>query len=267
MFKTIILGVFIATFSVVAITLVAKIVGPLPLTVHQIVTDKQQPFTVSGETKVEAIPDEAQVRLGISTVRTTVAEAQTEANQVINGISDQLQKQLGLSKEAIKTENYSVYPEYSTDPQPLVSGDARVMIAPDSNNQRIRGYRVTADLVVKMTDFDKLNQAIDLATAQGANQVGGLYFSLSDAKRDELIKDAREAAIADAQENAQELARLSGMKLGKVISVSENQGGRPPVFFRGAADLAMGSAEKSPTQIEPGLTSFTYSVALSYETL
>jgi uncharacterized protein len=232
--------------------MVFKFVGPVPLSISSTVSQKQNLFTSTGEAELETIPDEASVSLGINVEKPTVALAQDEANRVINSISERL-KAMGIDKEDIKTQNYSIYPDYNYN-----DGD-----------RKISGYRVTANLAVKLTDFDKLNAVIDMATAEGANQVGGINFSLSKEKEDELKKKARVEAIEDAKNSAEELARLSGVKLGKVVDVNESQGGRyPQPYFSGAKLMAMDAvAESAPTNIEPGGATYSYSVTLSYETL
>jgi len=231
--------------------MVFKFVGPVPLSISSTVAQKQNLFMSTGEAELETIPDEASVSLGISVEQPTVALAQDEANRVINSISERL-KSMGINKEDIKTQNYSIYPDYNYE----------------NGNRDINGYRVTANLAVKLTDFEKLNAVIDMATAEGANQVGGINFSLSKEKEAELKKQAREDAIADAKDSAQELARLSGVKLGKVVDVSEYRNGGGPIPFLARSEMAlMDSGVAEPTSVEPGSTTYSYTVTLSYETL
>lgn len=231
--------------------MVFKFVGPVPLSISSTVAQKQNLFMSTGEAELETIPDEASVSLGINVQQLTVALAQDEANRVINSISERL-KSMGINKEDIKTQNYSIYPDYSYD-----GGDSK-----------ISGYRVTANLAVKLTDFEKLNAVIDMATAEGANQVGGINFSISKEKEAELKKQAREDAIADAKESAEELARLSGVKLGKVVDVSEYRNDGYPIPMMARSEMAvMDSAAGAPTSVEPGSATYSYTVTLSYETL
>lgn len=228
-----------------------KFVGPIPLSISSTVAQKQNLFTSTGEAEIETIPDQAEVSLGINVQQATVALAQDEANGVINSISERL-KSMGIKKEDIKTQNYSIYPDYNYN-----DGD-----------RKISGYRVTANLAVKLTDFEKLNAVIDMATAEGANQVGGINFSLSKEREDELKKQAREEAIEDAKNSAEELARLSGVKLGKVVDVSESRSGSYPVpMYAKAEVMMMDAAGGEATSVEPGSATYSYSVTLSYETL
>lgn len=228
-----------------------RLLGPIPLTVNQTVTQKQTTFDVTGKSNIVTIPDEARVQLGIDVTESTVARAQERANQTINNISQALQD-LGIPKKDIRTQNYSIYPDYDYA----------------NTGRRILGYRVNTQLQVTLTDFEKLNQVIDQATALGSNQVGGVSFSLSEQKEQELTKQARQEAIEDAKKDAQELAGLAEIKLGRVINVYENQMSDVQPLYRAAVlETSDTDAIQAPTQIEPGSQEFNYQVTLSYETL
>jgi uncharacterized protein YggE len=240
------LGVSLGTLGVVAIS---RLVGPLPFSVSQTTTQKQSTFDVTGESTITTIPDKAVVSLGIQVNASTVKEVQDQANTVMNSINAELGK-LGIEKKDIKTDNYSLYPIYDY-----------------SGTQRITGYSVNANLSVSLTDFSKLNQAIDTATQVGANQIGGISFALSDDKLEEVENDARKEAIEDAKKKAEELSGLAGMRLGKIVNVYEQPNyGSYPMMAR--AEMAIdGKGGGAPTNVEPGSTTYSYTVTLSYETL
>lgn len=247
-----VLTTFLATIITVGAGIwVTSLVGPVPISVTQRITDQEQTFKASGETEIEVVPDEAQVSLGIDLERSTVVAAQNAANEIINSITDAL-KDLGIDGEDIKTRNYNIRTTYDYD----------------NGNRRVTGYRVNTQIVVKLTDFTKLNQAIDTATGLGANQVGGINFSLSEDKQDELRQQARKEAITDAKDNANELARLAGVNLGKVINVTESKtGSAPQPYYARTMALDSAAGPEEPTQIEPGTETYRYSVTLSYETI
>ena len=131
--------------------------------VSSVVTQKQEMFSVSGEGKVTAVPDTGIVSLGITINRPTVKAAQTEVNTKINSITNEL-KNSGIAPKDIKTENYSVYPEYD-----YLQGPGR-----------ITGYRVTTDIKVTVRQLEKLNEVIDKATAAGANTVSGIQLTVEE---------------------------------------------------------------------------------------
>lgn len=235
-----------------AVIMVTRFLGGPTLSITQTTTNKQSTFDVTGESRVSTIPDQAEIRIGITVNESSVKAAQDRANTVINTINTRL-GELGIGKEDIKTENYSLYPNFDYQP---------------GSGQRITGYNVNANLVVTIKDFAKMNQAVDLATAAGANQIGGITFSLSEEKQNEAEETARKEAIDDAKAKAEELAGLAGMRLGKIVNVSENP--RPvndPVMPQALEARGAGGGAGAPTNIEPGSTTYRYEVTLSYETL
>lgn len=225
---------------IIGLFIFAKFGPGLPLSV--VTTTKTDLFTVTGEGKATAVPDIAQINLGITANAATVSQAQSQANSVINKISSDLKK-LGVGDKDIRTTSYNLRREY---------------------DKSIGGYVVDINLLVKLRQFDKLDQAIDVATKDGANQVGGLSFTLDDATREKVENDARSQAIAAAKRKAEQIAKESGITLGRIINVSENNnfGIRPIPMMAKAID----SAESVPTQIEPGQSEISVTVALSYET-
>lgn len=254
--KFINLKAVVTTFAATIITVgagiwVTQFTGPVPLSVSQTLTDSQGTFNATGKAELTAIPDEAQVTLGVEIQAKNVAAVQDQANQVINDIAQALDK-MGVEKKDIKTQSYALNPMY----------DYR------SEERKVTGYRLDTQLQVKTTDFSQLNQMIDVATSLGANQVGGINFNLSEEKQNELKKEARKEAIEKAKDSAQELARLSGVKLGKVVNVTESvPNNQPyPMYARAEMDLPKAGGG-APTQIEPGSQTYNYQVTLSYETL
>ena len=222
--------------------------GPgIPIT--SVVTQKQELFSVTGEGKVTVVPDTAIVSLGITLNKPTVKAAQNGVNAVISEITKSL-KALGIDAKDIKTSNYSIYPQYDYQ---------------TTGGNRISGYQVSANLTVKVREFDKVNQVVDEATAKGANNVGGIQLTVDETKQKELLQQARELAVKDAKSKAESLASAAGMTLGKIVNIQEDYGNFPrPIMNYGAGMLAADSVAK--TNIEPGSTDVTTSVTLFYET-
>jgi uncharacterized protein len=240
----------VATAVILAVVVVTRFVSPIPLSITQVTTQKDSAFSASGKSTVTTLPDKAEVTLGISRRENDIKQAQSSANDIINKINTDIQA-LGVSKDDIKTQNYSIYPIYDYN----------------SGTQRITGYSVDISLTVSLTNFENLNKVVDLATQAGANQVSGIQFKLSEAKENEVKEQARKEAIQDAKDNAQELANLAGMKLGKVINVVEEPQSMYPSPMYAADAMIKGAGGGAPTNIEPGSTSYSYTVSVSYETL
>lgn len=227
----------------------AKLFGPLPLSISQTTTNKQNTFDVSGDGEVTTTPDKAVISVGISTSENTVTLAQDKGNKVIALMTSDLKK-LGINAGDLKTSNYNLYPNY----------DYR------SGSQKIIGYNLSVNLEVTIKDFNKINDVIDTATKDGANQVGGVTFALSDDKRRQIEDEARTLAINRAKDKANSLARIAGIRLGKIINVTENTNQRIMPIPMMAKTLDASQAVGAPTEISTGSTTLSMSVTLSYET-
>ena len=208
-------------------------------------------FSVSGVGEETAIPNTALMSIGITKTTPTVTDAQNQANTVINKITEELKK-LGVEEKNIKTTNYSVSPDYDYSP-PAGGG-----------KQTVKGYTVTENLEVRITPIEKANSAADIATANGANLVGGITFVLDEQTQEKMENEARKQAIEKAKKKAQALADAAGIRLGKIVDVQESNNGNPRIMPY-ALD-AQKTASSIPTNLSPGENKVTVTITLSYET-
>src|ERR1035437_7918626 len=140
-----------------------KLAGPIPFSINSINTTKTDLFSSSGEGKINAVPDQATVMVGITGQSQTVADAKNKINSTSDKIIKDLKK-LGLSDKGIKTTDYSVNPTYSNN-----SGTGIIPMMVPSGQQNITGYTVTQNLNINVQPIDKANKVVDTATADGAN--------------------------------------------------------------------------------------------------
>ena len=97
----------------------------------------------------------------------------------------------------------------------------KITIYPQYNTDRIEGYQVSISLFVRVHDLEKINQVLDIAIANNANNVGGINLMVDEDKQKELEKGARALAIKQAlKKKPQNWLKLSGMTLGK-LSISK----------------------------------------------
>jgi len=208
---------------------------------------KGEPLVVSETGKVSVVPDIAKVTLGMKESGSSLKIVQDSVNKKSKSLSAELKK-LGVEEKDIKTINYNVYPEYDYNQTP----------------NRITGYRVSTSYEVKVTDFEKVNELLVLATQNGANVIGNISFEVNEKTKEEKLQEAREEAVNLAKAKAEGLAKASGITLGKIINVSESEGFEPrPVMMY---DKAVGNGGAPETaNIEAGETEIQVTVSLSYE--
>lgn len=219
-----------------------KVVGALPIAVTQ--TQKMTTFDVSGEGKVVVVPDEATLQLGVTDQGRNLKTVQQSINMKMEQVGKSL-KGMGIDEADIKTTGYNVYSDYQEEGL----------------------YRAQASVSVKIRDLDKVSEALDLVGTLGLDNVSGPVFGLSDELMEKTTREAREMAIEKAKNKASELAGLSGMKLGRIVNISEGGSGGYPVPMY-ARDMAVSSTmeAKVETPVEAGSSEVAVNVTLSYET-
>ena len=215
-------------------------------------------FTVSGDGKAVGVPDVAGFSFEVITEGDTdLAALQTENAEKMHAAIDFTTKQ-GIDKKDIKTSQYSIQPRYQTSN--CVYGSGKV--CPPAE---IVGYTVQQTTHVKVRDFKKISDLLTGVVKSGANSVSSLSFMIDDATK--LENEARAEAIKKAQEKAADIAKAGGFTLGRLLEISESNGGYTPYYARSAMmDMAGGAKEAAvaPT-IEAGSQDITITVSLRYE--
>jgi len=204
-------------------------------------------ITVSGEGKVYAKPDVAIVSLGVTTEGgATVSDVTNKNTERMNAVIEAV-KSLGVEDKDIQTTNYSLSPLYNYT---------------EAAGRLFQGYKLDQSIQVKIRDFTKIGDILAQATAKGANLASNLQFTIDNPEQ--LKEQARAKAIAKAKTNAQNLAKESGISLGKVINVYENY--NYPMAYS-SAKLGMGSvAEAFPAPIiQPGQQEIDVTINLTYQ--
>lgn len=167
-------------------------------------TNVSSELSVVGEGKVEAVPDTAKINVGITVDKAvSVADAQKQIDTVNNAIIASVQK-LGIDKKNIRTGNYSISPNYNYD----------------GNDRKQDGFTGDVSLTITVKDVKKVAEVVHAATGAGATNIYGTDFSIDNP--DKYREQARNMAIANAKEQANQLAKSLGIKLGKVTNIVES---------------------------------------------
>ena len=216
-------------------------------------------FSVTGEGKVVAVPDVAQFSFSIiSQGDKDIDSLQTDNTTKANAVISFLKKE-GIDEEDIKTSQYSINPRYNfNQPRALsVSGPSDEII----------GYTISQSVEVKIKDFSKIGTVLNGAVEAGANSVSSFRFTFDDPIA--LTNEARVEAIAEAKRKAKLIAKASGFRIGRLLSIEE--GGFSPYDnynskfgFGGAYDSVETVGVLAPS-IEPGSEELVVSVTLRYE--
>ncbi|MCK0176919.1 SIMPL domain-containing protein [Mycolicibacterium sp. F2034L] len=235
--KTRLLPLIAAALAVAGVAACDATSGPTPGT-----AEGTRQVTVVGQGQVQGTPDTLTANVGMEAIAPDVTGAMNESSErqqaVITALVD-----AGISREDISTTQVSLQPQFGTD------GTA------------ITGYRASNQIDVKIRDVSTASQALALIVSSGgdATRINSIDYSIEDDSQ--LIRDARARAFEDAKSRARQYADLSGMDLGKVVSISESSGSMPP-----PQPMPMRGAEAAmAVPMEPGQQTVGFNVTVIWE--
>jgi uncharacterized protein YggE len=224
----------LAVAALLAVAVLAGALGPPDAAVAQQPASEADTVTVTGTGTVEDTPDEAQMSFGVES-RGRTAQAAIAAN------GTEMEKMIAALRRAgareMATQWVSVYP---------------VM----RDEGTIEGYSAS-NSVSATIDVERAGALIDAAAEAGANQISGPGLSSSDSER--LYRQALAAAVVDAREQAEVLAKAAGRSLGEISSLSEAGASPLPYAERGADTTA------ASTPIVPGEQETAATVTVTFE--
>ncbi|WP_341633206.1 SIMPL domain-containing protein [Sphingomonas agri] len=209
--------------------------------ITQSISGTRLDVTATGE--VMRVPDVAVISAGVVARSATAAGAIQDTANRMNQVLGAL-KRAGVDEKDIQTSNVSLNPEYRY---------------PENQAPQLVGYTATNNVTVRFRDIRASGKILDALVAQGANQINGPTLVVD--KPQAALDEARVKAIAAARGRAELYARSLGLRIVRVVAISEQSEypSQPMPVLMGAR---MASAE---TKIEPGQQKLQVSVAMTFE--
>ena len=237
----------LALVGLVGCTSGATSEGELPSGLKISLDNQQEGIWVNGRGEVTAAPDITILQLGISAQRASVAEAQSEAATAMDKVMTALSES-GIASKDVQTQQFSI--------QQVTRWDQ------DKQEQIVIGYRVDNIVLAKIRNMDKTGSIIDAVAVAGGDytRINGISFSIDDPSN--YRKEARDKAMADAKAKAEQLANLSGVKLGKPTYITESIS--YPVYPTPIRAEAPAMAPAPVTPISPGEMKISLDIQVAY---
>lgn len=209
-------------------------------------------ITASGSAELRVAPDLAQITVGVATAAPVAADAVEENNRKVKAVLAAL-AEFGVGDADTQTSGFRVDPEFGPPPR-----DGNPTWTP-----RIAGFRVHNEITVRSRDLVRAGEMLAAAATAGANQIGGVTFTVADAKPHE--RRAQAAATRDALALVQAIAEAAAVRTGPILSLNAGGGGVEPVYreyARGAVMMAADAAV-SPVPVQAGEVVIRASVTAS----
>lgn len=209
-------------------------------------------ITVSGTGKAETPPTIARVIFTTQETAGTVAEAQEKASTRTRTALDAV-RELGIDNDDVQAAGYQTNPQYAY---------------PEGGPPRITGYQVSQTVTVKIRDTNRAGEVLQVLGNAGVQNIQGPNFEVDDDS--EVMQEARGKAIEDARKKAHILARQLGVRLGDVVSFSENGGPISPMPAYGMGggvmmDATMAREQAANVPVPQGQNESTVNVTITYE--
>ena len=211
--------------------------------------DRREPvIVVTGQGDAAVAPDLAIVNLSVTETAKTAREALDANNKsmsaVLKGLKDQ-----GVAAKDLQTAGLSIQPQYSY-PQ-NENGTPKPPV--------LNGYTVTNGLTVRVRDLAKLGAIIDQSVTSGVNQGGDIRFTNDDPSK--AYEEARIEAVKNAAAKAKTLAEAAGVKLGRVIEVTESVPDSEP---RPMMRMQMAKEASDAVPVEAGENTYSINVSVTF---
>lgn len=224
------------------LSLLALFLLTLPLSAEASEKTEVPTLAVDGSGVALTTPDQACISIGITTDNSNAQTAQQENAAIAQKIQQALLA-AGISKDSMRTASYNFSPIYSTQ---------------ENHTREITGYNVSNTITVLVNDVNMTGNVIDLALANGANEIDSLSFSVKNTGK--LRQSALTAAIKDAQEKANIMAAACGKSITGIKTVSESGSS---LYTRQFDNMLLAKATAG-TPIEPGNVNYTANVHVEF---
>jgi len=190
------------------------------------------------------VPDVAVISSGVVSRAQTASAALADTSAKMDRVRAAL-KRAGVADRDIQTSNVSLNPEYRY---------------PDNQAPQLVGYTATNSVTVRFKDIRASGKILDALVAQGANQINGPNLVVD--KPEAALDEARAKAIATGRARAELYARSLGMRIARIVAVSDTGSNYAPPPMPVMMEARMASAQ---TKIEPGEQKLQVSVAMTFE--
>ncbi len=201
--------------------------------------DVPRQVTVLGSGQVQGAPDTLTADVGTEFTAVDVTSATNQSNQRQQAVIDAVEH-AGVERKDVRTTGLTVQPQY------------------DGTSGVITGYRAENTVEIKIRKLDSASHVLAAVVTAGgdATRISSVHYSIEDDSQ--LMNDARTRAFRDAENRAQQYARLSGLQLGQVLSISEAPSATPPTATQ-RAPMA------TDIPLEPGQQTVGFAVTVVWE--
>lgn len=209
--------------------------------------DDDPVVSATGQGHAEAAPDIAILRFGVTARRPTVPAARDEVAAGVARLIT-LARDFRLEDDHIATAALNVRPDTEWNP--------------DTRTQEQRGFVVSRQVSLQLTDISRLGELTEQALGLGVTEASPAAFDTT--RRDALQAEALAAAARDARARAEAMAGALGAKVGKPVRLEAAGAFASPQPMMRAA-MAEADGMSGGETYQPGLIRIDALVTATFE--
>jgi uncharacterized protein YggE len=260
--------------TVFAIALLAAAAPTLPAAAQTMPSPAVAPLgpnsailSLTAEGRSTRTPDLALFTAGVVTQGRTAAEALTANSRQMAAVVAALRR-AGVAERDIQTSSLSLNPRYTSPEREAMvrARETRELYVPpvEPSAPRIVGYDARNHVQVRVRRVGEMGRIIDALAAAGANEIHGPNFTMDEPRS--ALDEARASAVAEARQRAELYARAAGMRVVRILSITEAGGYYPVqgVTVTGFHGESRG-APSPPPPVSPGELSLGVNVSVQFE--
>jgi len=202
-------------------------------------------LNVSASADASRVPDVASLSAGVVTQAADGNSAMRQNAQQMDKVMAAV-KAAGIAERDVQTSGISLSPQYRYA---------------ENEAPKITGYQASNTLNLKVRDITKLGRVLDALAAQGANQINGPTFQIDEPGPVE--DEARLAALKKAQARAETYATSLGMRVRRIVSISESGGNFRPMMMARMSAAPMAADVSTP--VAPGESTVSVNLDVVFE--
>ena len=202
-------------------------------------------LSISVDAQATRVPD-------VATLSTGVVTQAADANSALRANAEQMTgvmaavKAAGIAERDVQTTGINLFPQYRyAENQPPA----------------ITGYQASNTVNLKVRDLSKLGKVLDALVASGSNQINGPSFEVDEPES--AYDEARRNALQKAQARADMYAKALGLRVRRIVSISEGGGFNPPGPMPMMKMATMDARAESP--VSPGETALSANLNVVFE--
>lgn len=193
--------------------------------------------------EVRRVPDLVVINAGVVTEAPTAQAALQENNRRMRAMFEALEA-AGIAERDIQTSSINLNPRYNYE---------------ERSEPRLVGYNASNQLSIRFREIERAGPIIDALVGQGVNQINGPSLQIENP--DAAMDEARLDALTKARARADLYANGLGMRVARIVAISETGASRPPMPM---ARMARADMAEESLQIAPGEQEVSVSLSVTF---